>query len=140
MTSARLRAARGARGGQARRDGRWAEAVAAAWLMARGWRILGFRLKSRVAEIDLLARRGDVLAVVEVKRRASLDAALAAVTSDQALRLRRAGAAIAASRPALAGLSVRLDMVALAPGRWPRHIEDAWGPAGGPDLRVRPGR
>ena len=70
--------------------------LAALWLMAKGYRILGFRLKTRQAEIDLLALRGQVLAVVEVKRRTSLLAALETVTFDQRERLRRAGAALAA--------------------------------------------
>jgi putative endonuclease len=117
---------RSVRGATSRRSGRRAEVLAAIWLMAKGYRILGFRLKTRQAEIDLLALRGRTLAVVEVKRRASLLVALEAVTFDQRDRLRRAGAALAASRPALAGVSVRLDLIALAPGRLPRHIPDAW--------------
>ncbi|MFL5296254.1 MAG: YraN family protein [Phenylobacterium sp.] len=117
---------RQARGTAARLSGRRAELLAAAWLMAKGYRILGFRLKTRQAEIDLLAQRGRVLAVVEVKRRTNLLAALETVTVDQRDRLRRAGVALAASRPALAGASVRLDLIALAPGRLPRHIPDAW--------------
>lgn len=115
-----------ARGAAARLSGRRAEAWAAAWLMARGYRILGFRLKTPQAEIDLLAKRGQVLAVVEVKSRASLETALETVTFDQRDRLRRAGAALAANRPGLAGCTVRLDLLALAPGRLPRHIPDAW--------------
>lgn len=137
MNGSARQAARRVRGGRARQDGRWAEVVAAAWLMAKGWRILGFRLKTREAEIDLLARRGGVLAVVEVKSRATLEAALAAVTADQRERLRRAGSALAARRPDLCGLAVRLDMVALAPGRRPRHIPEAWGPAGDPERSTR---
>ncbi|MFI4966740.1 MAG: YraN family protein [Caulobacterales bacterium] len=120
------RAVRSARGAAARLAGRRAEVLAAIWLMAKGYRILGFRLKTRQAEIDLLALRGATLAVVEVKRRANLFAALETVTSDQRDRLRRAGLALAASRPALAGASVRLDLIALAPGKLPRHIPDAW--------------
>ncbi len=100
--------------------------LAAAWLMAKGYRILGFRLKTRQAEIDLLAQRGPVLAVVEVKRRSSLTTALEAVTFDQRERLRRAGVSLASSRPSLKGATVRLDLIALAPGRLPRHIPDAW--------------
>jgi putative endonuclease len=100
--------------------------LAALWLMAKGYRILGFRLKTRQAEIDLLAVRGKTLAVVEVKRRTSLLVALETVTFDQRDRLRRAGAALAASRPQLAGAAVRLDLIALAPGRLPMHIPDAW--------------
>jgi putative endonuclease len=119
-------AARRARGGQARKDGRAAELFAAFWLMASGWRILAFRLKTPQGEIDLLARRGRVLAVIEVKRRASLEAALEAVAPKQRQRLRTAAESLAARRPDLAGLSVRLDLFALAPARLPRHIADAW--------------
>lgn len=117
---------RAARGAASRRSGRRAEVLAAIWLMAKGYRILGFRLKTRQAEIDLLAVRGKTLAVVEVKQRTSLLIALETVTLDQRDRLRRAGAALAASRPALAGAAVRLDLIALAPGRLPMHIPDAW--------------
>jgi putative endonuclease len=132
----RLRTIRAARGGRARTAGRSAEVAAAVWLMLKGWRILGFRLKTPHGEIDLLARRGQVLAVVEVKTRPTLDEALAAVQPSQQVRLRRAGEALAARRRGLAGLSVRLDMVALAPGRLPRHIPDAWaGTAGLPAAR-----
>ena len=121
-----MTAIRSARGAAARLAGRRAEVLAALWLMAKGYRILGFRLKTRQAEIDLLALRGKTLAIVEVKRRTSLLAALETVTFDQRSRLRRAGAALAASRPALAGAAVRLDLIALAPGKLPRHIPDAW--------------
>jgi putative endonuclease len=115
-----------ARGGAARLSGRRGEVLAALWLMAKGYRILGFRMKTRQGEIDLLAVRGRVLALVEVKRRTTLEAALEAVGFEQRERLRRAGRAVAASRPSLAGLGVRLDLLALAPGRLPRHIPDAW--------------
>lgn len=115
------------RGRLARKAGRWAEVQATILLMATGWRILGFRLKTPAGEIDLLAKRGQILAVVEVKTRTSLDAALAAVPPAQQMRLRRAGEILAAGRPNLRGLSVRLDLIALAPGRRPRHIPDPWG-------------
>lgn len=117
---------RSARGKAARISGRRGEVLAAIWLLAKGYRILGFRLKTPQAEIDILALRGKVLAVIEVKRRTSLLAALETVTFDQRDRLRRAGANLAARRPALAGASVRLDLIALAPGKLPRHIPDAW--------------
>lgn len=121
-----MSAVRQARGAAARLSGRRAEVLAAIWLMAKGYRILGFRLGARQGEIDLLALRRGVLAVVEVKRRQSLDAALEAVRPKQRERLRRAATAIALRRPALRNVAIRLDLFALAPGRWPRHIPDAW--------------
>ena len=117
---------RSLRGGRAWREGHGAEWIAAIWLMAKGYRILGFRLRTPQGEIDLLAQRGQVLAVVEVKQRATLQAALEAVSETQRERLRRAGRAIAARRPSLQNMAVRLDLIALAPGRLPVHAPDAW--------------
>ena len=112
---------RQALGGQAFREGHGAEWLAAAFLMLKGYQILGFRLKTRGVEIDILARQGKSVVVVEVKRRATLDVALTAVDSQQLERLRAAGAALLRQRPSLAGLALRIDAVALAPGRVPRH-------------------
>ena len=117
---------RKARGAAARLSGRRGEVLAALWLMAKGYRILGFRLAAKQGEIDLLALRRGVLAVVEVKRRRTLEAALEAVRPGQRERLRRAAAQIASRRPALRDTAIRLDLIALAPGRLPRHIPDAW--------------
>ena len=118
--------ARRARGLAARLSGRRAEVAAALWLMAKGYRILGFRLRTPFAEIDLLALRGRVLAGVEVKTRTTLEGALAAVGADQRQRLRRALRFVAGKRRGLADTTIRLDLMALAPGRLPRHIPDAW--------------
>lgn len=127
MTAARPGlGARQARGARARREGRSAEVIAALWLIAHGWRIVGFRMPSPLGEIDLVARRGRTLAVIEVKRRRTLDEALEAVGARQRQRLRAAARALAARRPELAGLSVRLDLMALGPRRLPRHVVDAW--------------
>src|SRR5580692_2899981 len=90
-------------GGRARLAGRRGEVVSALWLMAKGYRILGFRLRTPQGEIDLLARKGPVLAVVEVKLRGTIETALEAVTRRQRERLRRAGAAYAARRADLVG-------------------------------------
>jgi putative endonuclease len=114
------------KGARARREGRRSEWLCALWLMAKGYRILGFRVRTAQGEVDLLARKAGVVAVVEVKRRRSLEEAVEAVTFHQRQRLRRAADAIVARRADLAGLPVRIDLIALAPGRPPRHIHDAW--------------
>ena len=107
-------------GAVSHRLGHRSEWWAAALLMARGYQILGFRLKTRAGEIDILARRGKVLAVVEVKRRARLEDALTALGPDQYDRLLSAGRSVLRQRPGLAGHLLRIDVVALAPGRFPR--------------------
>ena len=108
-------------GAVSHRLGHRSEWLAAALLMMKGYQILGFRLKTRAGEIDILARRGRVLAVIEVKRRATLEAALIALGPDQYDRLLAAGRSVLRQRPSLAGHVLRIDMVALAPGRFPRH-------------------
>ena len=105
----------------AHRLGHRSEWLAAALLMLKGYQILGFRLKTRAGEIDILARRGRTLAVVEVKRRSTMDQALAALGPDQYERLLDAGRAVLRQRPSLAGHLLRIDIVALAPRRFPRH-------------------
>ena len=128
--AARL-AQRRARGTRARAEGRFAEVLAAFWLMAQGYRIVAFRTRLQGVEVDLVVRRGSVLAIVEVKRRATLQAALEAVGPIQQARLLRAGEALA-DRTAGRGARpcVRLDLLALAPDRPPRHVRDAWSGVG----------
>ncbi len=109
-------------GGRSRRHGRRAEVWAAAWLMLKGYQILGFRLKTGAGEIDILARRGRTLAIVEVKRRETPEAALDSLAPDQRSRLLRAGQALVQKRRSLAGLELRLDVVAFSPRRLPRHF------------------
>jgi putative endonuclease len=121
-----LRPVRIERGTRSRLEGRRAEWAAALLLMAKGYRILGMRLRTPQGEVDLAAVRGGVLAIVEVKRRRTLEEALMAVGPGQRARLRRAGLALMARAGRAKPVVVRLDLVALAPGRWPRHIADAW--------------
>ena len=108
------------------RRGRLAEELCVWHLRLRGWRVLARNLRLPVGEIDIVARRGGVLAAVEVKTRASLDIAAESVSSRQRRRIARALEAFLASRPELARLSPRFDVMLLAPGRLPRHLADAW--------------
>ena len=94
--------------------------------MLRGYRILGRRLRSPVGEIDIVARRGAVLAIVEVKARPDSAAAAEAVTPRQQERLIRAAGWVVAGRPDLAAMQVRFDVMLVTPWRWPQHVVDAW--------------
>ena len=107
-------------------SGLFAETVAEALLRLKGYRILKRRWRTPAGEIDLLATRGRALVLVEVKRRTTIETALACVTTRQQDRLRRALRYAVAVLPGYAGHSWRCDLVALAPRRWPRHIVNAW--------------
>lgn len=106
--------------------GRRAESLAAWWLRLKGYRIVARDFRVPVGEVDLIARRGAVLAVVEVKARDSLHAAGEAVAPRQRRRIARAAAAFVQRRPELAPLDLRFDVVLVAPRRLPRHLADAW--------------
>src|ERR1700739_5140561 len=69
------------------RTGLSAEARAAAYLMAKGYRILAKRFRTPHGEIDLVARRRNVIVFIEVKARASLDEAAYAGTPRQQRRI-----------------------------------------------------
>ncbi|MBK1697045.1 YraN family protein [Rhodovibrio salinarum] len=112
----------------AEQRGRGAEATAAWMLRLKGYRILARGLRTPVGEVDLIARRGRVLALIEVKTRATRDQAAMAITPRQRQRIARAGQVFLARRPDLATLNLRFDAVLLAPGQWPQHITDAWRP------------
>lgn len=106
------------------RRGRLSEAAAAVVLIAKGYFILGRRVKTRAGEIDIIAVRGKRLAFVEVKRRATREDAEAAVTAQQAARIRRAANTWLARHPRYHGHEQHFDVIFLVPGHWPRHIPD----------------
>ena len=106
--------------------GRRAETLAAWWLRLKGYRILARGFRVAAGEIDLIARRGRLIALVEVKARPSLEQAGAAILPRQRQRIARAAEVFLQRHPKLAGLSLRFDVVLLAPGRWPRHLANAW--------------
>jgi putative endonuclease len=117
---------RGADRQAAEQRGRNAESLAALMLRLKGYRILARRLRTPSGEIDLLARRGNLVIIVEVKARATRDEALAALSPRQQQRLAAAAAWLPRWRPALAACDIRLDLVAVSPRRWPHHLKNAW--------------
>jgi putative endonuclease len=108
------------------RTGISAESRAAAFLIAKGFRILARRWKSPVGEIDIIARRRSLLIFVEVKARDRLDNAAWSVTDRQRLRIVAAAEAWLARYPDDRIRDMRFDAVLVAPGRIPRHIPSAF--------------
>jgi putative endonuclease len=109
----------------AEKRGRTAETIACWYLRLHGWRILARRVRVHGGEVDVVARRGRTLAFVEVKARASAEAAGLALDH---WRLRRVAAAAAqlTVRYGRSGDDVRIDAVLIVPGRWPRHLPNIW--------------
>ncbi len=111
---------------KAERRGRFAESLCLWSLRLRGYRILARDYRVAVGEIDILARRGGTLAAIEVKARGDHASAVEAVTPRQRRRITRAAAQFLSSRPGLARLTVRFDVMVVVPGRLPLHLCDAW--------------
>jgi putative endonuclease len=104
------------------RTGLSAEARAAAWLMAKGYRILAKRFRTPHGEIDLVARKRNLLVFLEVKARGSLDEAAYAVTPRQQLRIINAAQGWLMAHPEHAEFEMRFDVILIAPRRLPRHL------------------
>jgi putative endonuclease len=129
-------------------SGRRAERIACWLLRLKGYRILAVNWRCAAGEVDILARRGQVLAAIEVKRRAAGlvagetagDAALFAISPHQQARVARAAEVFQARRADCRALELRLDAITVteptsrpwaAVARalrwgWPRHFPAAW--------------
>jgi putative endonuclease len=111
---------------RARRRGHTAEFLCRWHLRLRGWRIVARDWRCPAGEIDIVARRGPVLAIIEVKARATADDAVSAIAPRQRRRIARATSAFLLTRPELAGLIVRFDVMLVARLRAPRLLPDVW--------------
>jgi putative endonuclease len=109
----------------AEKRGRGAESLACWYLRLHGWQIVARRARVPGGEVDIIARRGRILAFVEVKARATEEAAAFALDE---WRLRRV--AVAAERLApryiRPGDDIRIDALFIVPWRWPRHLANVW--------------
>lgn len=112
--------------------GQRTEAMAAWLLRAKGYRILARRFRAGSGEIDLIAARGGIVAIVEVKARRQMDEALAAISQDKLRRVAHATAIWLARHPSLAQRTIRFDAIFISDAslraildgsfRLPRHI------------------
>ncbi len=109
--------------------GKWSERGAAGLLRLKGYRIVARRLRTPCGEVDLVARKGACLVIVEVKYRARLTLAAEAILPRQQRILERCARYLVAKTGSRFGTDcVRFDVILVAPWRWPRHIVNAWRP------------
>ena len=111
---------------RAYRKGHRGEWLAALALMLKGYRILARRHRTKLGEIDLIARRGDLVLIVEVKVRQTLTEAMEALSRTSERRIEAAADLWLARQPDYGRLSIRFDMVAVLPRRWPIHVENVF--------------
>ncbi len=111
---------------KAYRRGHRGEWLAAFALMLKGYRIVARRYRTKLGEIDLIARRGDLVLIVEVKARPTLMAAMEALAHESERRIEGAADMWLSRQPDFGRLSVRFDMVAVLPWRWPVHVQNAF--------------
>ncbi len=110
---------------RAERRGRIAEWQAMLFLMCKGYRILGHRLRTPYGEVDIAAWKNGVLVIVEVKARNTYEAGAFAVTPTAQQRIAHAATALAGSWR-LTSAPVRFDLVVVGSGVLPRHERAAW--------------
>jgi len=108
------------------RRGLHAEALCRMALRLKLYRIIASRYRSPFGEIDIIAKRGRVLALIEVKARQGEREGMEAVTPQQRERLGRAAADFLARHPRYGKHDVRFDVMLVLPRRWPLHIYAAW--------------
>ncbi|CAN1501614.1 COG0792 Predicted endonuclease distantly related to archaeal Holliday junction resolvase [Caulobacteraceae bacterium] len=118
----------------AERSGRWAEGWAAFVLQLKGYAILGRRVQTPAGEIDLIARRGDVLAFIEVKMRQQTSDPGELLRPRQMARIVRAATGWTARRDWTQHFTWRYDLIVVTKWRWPNHVRDAWRPEEDPML------
>lgn len=115
---------------KAYKKGHYAEWLAAVYLFLRGYKILKLRYKSPVGEIDIIARKGSALVIVEVKARAEKSAALESINPRNKIRVEKATLHYISQNPELMACDVRFDVIALGASRlWPfslQHLDNAW--------------
>lgn len=116
---------------RAERRGKRGETLAAIFLTAKFYRIIGRRVKTPLGEIDLIALRGDTLVFVEVKTRRGRGQEAEAHAAVNAFRITRAARWYLSRHPPCAGLTVRFDLIFLGGHALPRHIPNAFGQDGG---------
>lgn len=117
--------------GRARRQKAYRKGLASEWLaglalMLKGYRIAAWRYRTPLGEIDLMARRGDLVAIVEVKARPTLEQAMEAVGPVTQRRIDGAATLWLSRQKDQARLSLRYDLVAVLPWKWPVHVENVF--------------
>jgi len=111
---------------KAYRYGVFAEFFVIMLLAVQGYSVLARRFKTKVGEVDIIAKRGKNLVFVEVKARGKKADVEEVLTRKQADRINRSALLFIANKPKFANFSIRMDLFLVRPWRFPLHIKNAW--------------
>ncbi len=117
---------RAERGRQSQIRGVAAEDAACAALARDGWTVRARRLRTAAGEVDVVAERDGLLALVEVKARPNLAAAAAALGPAQRRRLLEAAAIILGEHPEWGRAGIRFDVLLVDRAGLVRRVADAF--------------
>ncbi|MDQ6994347.1 MAG: YraN family protein [Mariprofundaceae bacterium] len=112
--------------------GRAGEEQAALFLQRQGYDILARNIRGGRGELDIVAKKDDIIAFVEVKAHQQRTSSLQAMTPDKCARLRSAAMAWLMKNPKQSMLLCRFDLIMVSPSRglkcWAsiEHIQDAF--------------
>ncbi|MBI1954671.1 MAG: YraN family protein [Proteobacteria bacterium] len=102
------------------------EKLAAFYLLCKGYRILKWRYKTPIGEIDLIVQKGHTIVAVEVKKRRFDFEALESITPFQKQRISKAMSYFLQQRKFKFLPAIRFDVIAFSRYKWPKHIQNAW--------------
>ena len=117
---------KGRQGSRSWHIGKFAESLVILWMWLRFYNIIDYRYKTKLGELDLVVKRGKTLIIVEIKLRPSLAESLESVPKFSQERIVRATQWYLAKHPKYNDYTVRFDIVAIAPWRFPIHIKNAF--------------
>ena len=111
---------------QAYKRGIRREILAGLYLTLTGWRVLAWRWKCPLGEIDLVAKKGKVITFIEVKARQNEQSALDSITAHQWRRVLNAADIFMSQQRQYADCSWRFDAIIIVPRKWPKRFKNMW--------------
>lgn len=103
-----------------------AEELAQKLLEGKHYRLLAHRYRNQAGEIDIVAKRGNHIAFVEVKGRKSHDEAAWSILPRQQYRIASAAEGFLGENAEYAGCSASFDVVLVSPTQGCAHIENVF--------------
>ncbi|MBM3579597.1 MAG: YraN family protein [Alphaproteobacteria bacterium] len=103
-----------------------AEKIAMIFLWLKGYKILAWRYKNSCGEIDIIAKKGQVIVLVEVKARRSELLVEEVLRPHQLSRIKRSAELFIAQNPQFQNHDLRFDFIEVGKNLWPKHQKNFW--------------